>query len=133
MQRGKLAGFAKTMRKVPTEAEATLWRLLRDRRFSGYKFRRQVTLGGYIADFVCFEARLIVGADGSQNAENPGDRTRDSWFEAQGFRVRRFWSADILLRREEVVETLWHDLTAPSSVPLRETPSRARRERGVRG
>jgi len=60
-------------------------------------------------DFVCFEARLAVEAEGSQHAENIRDTRRDAWLEAQGFRIRRFWNADILHRREEVAEMLWHD------------------------
>jgi very-short-patch-repair endonuclease len=127
LQQGKLGGLAKTMRKAPTQAEALLWRLLRNRRFSGFKFRRQVPIGDYIADFACFEAKLIVEADGSQHAENAGDKSRDAWFEANGFRVRRFWNADILQRREEVAETLWHDLNGPSP-GARAPPSPARGE-----
>ena len=112
-----LRTFAKRMRREPTDAERTLWLILRARRFSGFKFRRQVPLGPYIADFVCFDARLIVEADGSQHADNARDRERDAWFVAQGFRVRRFWNADILARPGEVAETPWHDLAgeAPSS------------------
>lgn len=108
---------ARDMRKEPTDAERALWRLLRDRRFAGYKFRRQVPIGDYIADFVCFSERLIVEADGSQHAESARDARRDAWFAAQGFRVRRFWNADILRNREMVAETLWSDLAAPSSDP----------------
>ncbi|MGH6811574.1 MAG: endonuclease domain-containing protein [Methylocella sp.] len=127
----RLVGFARSMRKAPTEAEAALWRILRNRRFSGFKFRRQVPLGDYIVDFVCFEARLVVEADGSQHAESIRDTRRDAWLEAHGFRIRRFWNADILHRREEVAETLWHDLTAPSSIPAHAgTPSPARGEGG---
>jgi very-short-patch-repair endonuclease len=111
----RVTGRARAMRKAPTEAETALWHILRGRRFSGYKFRRQVPIGAYIADFVCFEARLIVEADGSQHAESVRDASRDSWLEAQGFRIRRFWNADIQHRREEVTETLWHDLSDPSS------------------
>jgi len=131
MQREKLVGFARYMRKAPTNAETALWQLLRNRRFCGFKFRRQVPLGDYIADFVCFEARLVVEADGSQHAESTRDNRRDAWLEARGFRVLRFWNADILHRREEVAETLWHDLTAPSSAPAHAgTPSPARGEGG---
>jgi very-short-patch-repair endonuclease len=106
MQQDKLVGFARSMRKAPTDAEAALWRILRNRRFSGYKFRRQVPIGDHIADFVCFSERLIVKADGSQHAESARDKRRDAWFEAQGLRIRRFWNADILNRQEEVTETL---------------------------
>jgi very-short-patch-repair endonuclease len=101
---------ARVMRKEPTEAVLALWRILRDRRFSGYKFRRQVPMGDYIADFVCLSERLIVEADGSQHAESERDTRRDAWFTAQGYRVRRFWNADILRERQMVADTLWHDL-----------------------
>ena len=109
------AEFARTMRKEPTDAERTLWHLLRGRRFSGFKFRRQAPIGPYIADFVCFEARLIVEADGSQHAESAVDAERDAWFAKEGFRVRRFWNAEILAQREVIEDTLWHDLADASS------------------
>ena len=125
LQQGKLGRFAKSMREAPTQAEAVLWRLLRNRRFSGVKFCRQVPIGDYIADFACFEARLIVEADGSQHAENARDKSRDAWFEANRFRVRHFWNADILERREEIAETLWHDLNDPSpGAPAPPSPAR---------
>ena len=67
-------------------------------------------LGAYILDFVCFERRLIIEADGSQHAEKAGDEIRDRWLEGQGYRVRRFWNADVLLRPHEVGNTIWADL-----------------------
>jgi len=105
-----LRGRARTMRKEPTEAERKLWLLVRDRRFSGFKFRRQVQIGRYIVDFVCPAKRLIVEADGGQHAESAYDAERDVWLAAQGFRIRRFWNADILARPDQVRDTLWHDL-----------------------
>ena len=105
-----LKGRARTMRKEPTEAERKLWYLLRDRRFSGFKFRRQVQIGHYIVDFVCPSKRLIVEADGSQHAENSRDEQRDAWLAAQGFRIRRFWNSEILTQPEDVQNVLWHDL-----------------------
>jgi very-short-patch-repair endonuclease len=59
----KLA-FAKQMRRAPTWNERALWKLLRDRKLEGLRFRRQVPLGKYIADFVCLQRRLIIEADG---------------------------------------------------------------------
>src|SRR5690606_22158109 len=47
----RLQRLARSMRHQPTEAEKKLWLLLRDRRFVGHKFRRQVPIGPYIADF----------------------------------------------------------------------------------
>ncbi len=122
-----LKQFARDMRAEPTPAEAKLWRMLRDRKFSGFKFRRQSPLGDYIADFVCFERRLIVEADGSQHGESAGDAARDAWFAGEGFRVRRFWNGDILARPKEVMETLWEDLAGdPSSGPSGHPPGNAK-------
>jgi len=62
-----LRKLARRLRKESTEAEQRLWRLLRDRRLSAHKFRRQVPLAGYILDFYCVKAKLAVEIDGSQH------------------------------------------------------------------
>ena len=72
------------MRGAPTESELRLWRLLRDRRLSGFKFRQQVPVGPYIVDFLCVGAKLIVEADGSQHAESRHDNIRDAYLAGQG-------------------------------------------------
>jgi very-short-patch-repair endonuclease len=64
-----LLPFAKQMRRTPTEAEACLWKQLRAGRLKQYKFKRQALIAGYIADFVCFERKLVIEADGGQHAE----------------------------------------------------------------
>ena len=87
---------ARTMRGAPTDAELRLWRLLRDRRLSGFKFRRQVPVGPYIVDFLCVGAKLIVEADGSQHAESLRDTIRDAYLESQGWKVLRFWNNEVL-------------------------------------
>ena len=60
--------FARSMRREMTEAEGKLWQELRGRRLDRIKFRRQVPIGAYIADFICLEAQLIIEIDGSQHA-----------------------------------------------------------------
>jgi hypothetical protein len=50
-----------------------MWRLLRDRRFAGVKFRRQVPVGPFVVDFASMEHRLIVELDGGQHAESAAD------------------------------------------------------------
>ena len=97
---------ARAMRGAPTDAELRLWRLLRDRRLSGFKFRRQVPVGPYIVDFLCVGAKLIVEADGSQHAESPRDNVRDAYLESQGWKVLRFWNNEVLQNREGVLETI---------------------------
>ena len=54
---------ARALRREMAEAEKRLWQMLRSRQTEGYRFRRQVPIGRFIADFVCHEARLIVEID----------------------------------------------------------------------
>jgi len=61
--------LARALRHQTTDAEQQLWKYLRGRRLAGYKFRRQMVIDPYIADFVCLEAKLIVEADGGQHSE----------------------------------------------------------------
>jgi len=108
--------FAKTLRANATDAEIKLWRLLRSRRLATMKFRRQVPIGPWIVDFVSFEQRLIVEADGSQHAESEDDKRRDCDLSERGFRVLRFWNNDVLMRSESVMEAIV-DVVAVSPSP----------------
>jgi very-short-patch-repair endonuclease len=108
---------ARAMRGAPTDSELRLWRLLRDRRLSGFKFRRQVPVGPYIVDFLCVGAKLIVEADGSQHAESVRDNVRDAYLANQGWKVLRFWNNEVLQNREGVLETILAHARRPSSGP----------------
>jgi very-short-patch-repair endonuclease len=94
------------MRAAPTDVELRLWRLLRDRRLNGIKFRRQVPVGPYIVDFLRVGAKLIVEADGLQHAESLRDNARDAYLESRGWRVLRFWNNEVFLNREGALETI---------------------------
>jgi very-short-patch-repair endonuclease len=108
------------MRREPTEAEAKLWSMLRGQRLGGLKFKRQEQLGDYLADFVCFSARLIVEADGGQHSESASDAVRDAWLEAQGFRVLRFWNNDILGNPDGVARMILEAALPPLPNPSSE-------------
>ncbi|EHQ99477.1 endonuclease domain-containing protein [Bradyrhizobium sp. WSM471] len=99
-----LRQFAKNMRHEPTDAEAAMWRLLRDRRLSAYKFRRQAPIENYILDFVCFEKRLVIEIDGSQHAESQRDAARDAALSVEGFSIVRYWNNDVLQQPTSVLE-----------------------------
>src|SRR5205823_6162758 len=58
---------ARRMRRAPTRSEDRLWSWLRDRRFSGQKFRRQVPIGRYILDFYCPRLKLVIEMDGQHH------------------------------------------------------------------
>jgi very-short-patch-repair endonuclease len=94
------------MRREPTDAEAKMWRLLRDRRFVRFKFRRQVPFQSFILDFVCFEKRFIIEIDGSQHASSERDIAREAVLLAEGFRIARYWNNDVLQRPTAVLEDI---------------------------
>ncbi|WP_342736001.1 DUF559 domain-containing protein [Bradyrhizobium sp. B117] len=102
----RLRQFARNMRHEPTDAEAAMWRLLRDRRLSTYKFRRQVPFKKYILDFVCFDKRLVIEIDGSQHAESQRDAARDAILSSEGFSIARYWNNDVLQRPTSVLEDI---------------------------
>ena len=109
----QLRGRAKDMRSVATEAEHRLWQLLRAHRFAGYKFRRQVPIDFYIADFVCFAERLIVELDAGQHAESSNDAQRDAYLTAQGFRVVRISNNELFTKEDGVAELVLSALRTP--------------------
>jgi very-short-patch-repair endonuclease len=100
----------RALRTRMTDAEGKLWFALRDRRFSGFKFRRQVAIDRFIADFICFETRLVIEVDGGQHAESSKDQRRDRWFAENGFRVVRFWNNEVLSNLERVLTVLLAEL-----------------------
>ncbi len=116
---------AKELRKTQTSYEEKLWRYLRGKRFSGFKFKRQEPIARYIVDFVCYKAKLIVELDGSQHFENKNhDENRDYWLKEQGFSVLRFWNHELTKQTKNVLDTIWNALQEkhplPSPLPSRE-------------
>jgi primosomal protein N' (replication factor Y) len=97
-----------------TQAEKRLWSVLRDRQLGGHKFRRQHPVGPYIADFACFECRLIVEADGGQHNESVSDERRTVDLQKAGWRVLRFWNNDILENIEGVAAKIL-EATVPAT------------------
>jgi very-short-patch-repair endonuclease len=94
-----------------------MWRALRNRGLAGAKFRRQVPIGPYYADFLCHDAKLVVEIDGGQHASRD-ERARDARFAADGYRIVRFWNNDVMDNIEGVVTVLRRVLS--------ETPSPSR-------
>src|SRR5207245_8153996 len=102
---------ARSLRRNMTEAECRIWQMLRLRRIDGYKFRRQVPLGRYVADFACHEARLIVEIDGGQHdRSSPLEAERTLFLQAEGYRVLRFWNNEVLQNLDGVRDVLAREL-----------------------
>ncbi|NIF37468.1 DUF559 domain-containing protein [Enterobacter sp. Tr-810] len=115
-----IRSYAKQLRHELTMEEKRLWYLLRSRRFSHYKFRRQHPVGHYILDFACCEARLAIELDGGQHDEKQGyDWQRTIWLNQQGWRVIRFWNNELWDNEEGVLENILETLQAllPSPRP----------------
>jgi very-short-patch-repair endonuclease len=91
-------GRAKRLRQRSTLAEEMLWERLRDRKFLGLKFRRQVPLGPYVADFYCHERRLVLELDGGiheEGRQKVHDENRDANLAALGVRILRFTNDEL--------------------------------------
>ena len=102
----------------PTPAERRLWQGLRKHRIGGLKFRRQVPLGPYIADFYCPSARLVIEVDGVSHIDAAGDAVRDTWMARHGIRVLRISNRDVLRNLEGMWCCDWRTCAnAPSPQP----------------
>ena len=103
------------MRREATPAEQRLWTKLRSRQLHGFKFRRQVWLGHFIADFLCAEAKLVVEVDGDSHASQVAyDERRSTWLRRKGFRVVRVANADVMQNLDGVLEYVASYLPSPS-------------------
>jgi very-short-patch-repair endonuclease len=103
---------AKSMRHDPVQFEKLMWSELRNRKLGGFKFKRQVLIGSYIADFVCPDRKLIVEMDGPFHAERRGyDAVRDRFLEGQGYKVLRFTNDATGWDVATVLHTIQHELT----------------------
>ena len=103
------------MKRTPTPNERALWRLIRDPRLGGLKFRRRVAMGQYFVDFICFSRRLIVEADGSTFVDSAYERRREAWLIADGYRVLRFANPMIQHDPRGVVAAILAAASATSS------------------
>ena len=106
----RLTPVARMLRRNATSAERRLWQGLRREQVAGFKFRRQVILDAFIADFACLDARLIVEVDGathSTDEEIARDRARSAALTAMGFDVVRFTNDDVFRNLDGVLETIW--------------------------
>ena len=82
---------------------------------SGAKFRRQVWLGPFVADFFCAEGKLVVEVDGdSHAAQMEYDLRRTAWLAREGFRLVRVTNGDVMSNLDGVMEHIAAALPSPS-------------------
>ena len=74
---------------------------------NGFKFRRQYSIGSYVADFYCAECELIVELDGDSHSERQAyDERRTDRLGALGFSVVRFVNTDVFEHLDAVLEAI---------------------------
>ena len=119
---------ARRLRKTETWAERLMWKWLRGRRFSTYKFRRQHPTEEYSLDFFCEEAELAIELDGGQHGfpeQQKRDAAREEFLKSRGIKTLRFWNSYLRRHPQEVKDTIFAELQARAPHPL---PKYTRRE-----
>ena len=114
--------LARDLRGRATAQEQKLWRQLGLLRRAGLHFRRQVPIGAFVVDFACLKQRIVIELDGGQHSadvEAARDARRDVALAEIGFRVLRFWNAEVDGNLEGVVETILASVRRSSFVEQR--------------
>jgi very-short-patch-repair endonuclease len=107
--------LAKELRRQMTPEEKILWQNLRGNRLNGLHFRRQQIIDGFIADFYCHAARLVIEVDGKiHEQQTEYDAERDKVLLARGLCLLR-------IKNEEVKQELDHILMLISQACFEET------------
>jgi very-short-patch-repair endonuclease len=106
---------ARRLRANQTDVEKRLWSRLRDRGLLGLKFRRQVSLGDFVADFVCADHALAVELDGGQHASSEVTDDRwTAWLKSHGWRVIRCWNNEV----NENIDGVLHAIACACGIDL---------------
>jgi len=109
---------ARELRKNMTPAERRLWQKLRANRLEGWHFRRQQIIDGYIVDFYCHKAGLVIEVDGPIHLQQKDqDAERDAVLFARGLRVIRFTNREVMNNTNQVLQTILHELKANPPFP----------------
>lgn len=112
---GRLKPKAKELRQNQTEGEALLWEHLRNRKYRGFKFRRQHVIDRFIVDFYCPAAKLIVEVDGAiHRARKEEDAARDTVLTGNGYRVLRVDNEAVLNSTNSVLREIDTELERSS-------------------
>ena len=122
--RRQISPHAARLRREATNVERRLWDNIRNRQLNGFKFRRQASLGPFIVDFLCIEARLIVELDGGQHSAER-DASRTLWLEGEGYHILRFWNHDVADNMDGVLEGIIAALTASRKTLTQPSPAKA--------
>ena len=109
----KVFELAKELRDRLTESEKILWEKLRLKRLNGYRFKSQHPVAGFIADFYCHKAKLVIEIDGvyhNSKSQSEYDANRSSVISEFGIKIIRFRNEDVTDRIDFVLEEIKRNL-----------------------
>jgi very-short-patch-repair endonuclease len=103
---------AKELRQQMTPAEKILWEHLRVNRLNGLHFRRQQIIDGFIVDFYCHAASLVIEVDGKIHEQQiEYDLERDKVLTARGLRSLRFKNEEVINELDQVLVKIYQKCT----------------------
>lgn len=105
----KLKEFARQLRNNSTKSEIRLWKCLKGRQMCGYDFHRQKPLLNFIADFYCYELRLVIELDGYTHQFEETiikDAIKERELKKIGLNVLRFEDDEVMNEIENVLRTI---------------------------
>jgi very-short-patch-repair endonuclease len=108
------------LRKNMPKAEVMLWSKLRGKGLSGYKFRRQYSVGKFVIDFYCPKLKLAIEVDGDSHfikEADTYDKERQTIIETLGITFLRFTNREIYENIDGVLEKIMEYMTPPLSSP----------------
>ncbi|MEA5501069.1 DUF559 domain-containing protein [Limnoraphis robusta Tam1] len=102
---------SKQLRKEMTPEEKILWEQLRRNNIKGLHFRRQQIIDGFIVDFYCHKAKLVIEVDGEiHNQQLESDQERDQILSARGLKILRVTNQDVRENLQEVLQKIMESL-----------------------
>jgi very-short-patch-repair endonuclease len=105
----KMLDNAHNLRLANTKSENILWQKLRNRKLNGFKFRRQHPINGFVADFYCHEARLVIELDGKVHEtkkQKERDENRTIELQRLGLEVLRIKNDEVFFDIESAISMI---------------------------
>jgi len=99
----------RVLRQQPITCERILWGKIRNKRLGGFKFKRQFSIGRFIVDFYCAEAKLAIEIDGATHGNDKEaryDEMRQKFLQEQGLFVKRYTNTEVKENLESVLESI---------------------------
>jgi len=98
---------ARELRQEMTPAELCLWNRVRANRLGGWHFRRQQIIDGFIVDFYCHKAELVIEVDGPiHRKQKSEDAERDKELSNRGLHIFHFTNQAVMNNLNQVVKTI---------------------------